>query len=324
MNILHVYDEGDSMAARYVAMLTAAIGDSALMRSATTQSSFSHLTEVQRPDIVHVHGTLRFPIPSGIRLVITPHGLPLTQTKAYVIVARSQMECDSLAEQHERIELVRNPIITRTTTPEACGRQMLSIYHRIMNSNVLAMMSDNTRLALKILLAVAAYGDRRWIKNLPSFLSTYSANPENVNFQQLYIYTDFEGVLPLLEEGIGMMGIKSPLREHVETYLPDGFRRPEPMGSGDVVSLVSDIKQQGPSLLRLSEIAKALHDDALDENILLTRLDEKGLRPLFSSILQLLSEQFLLSEGFMPCAPADNSVTLQLRQQLTKRQDVMA
>lgn len=316
MNILHVYDEGNSMATHYVGMLSAAIGNAAIMRTATTQGAIKRMADKLHPDIIHVHGNPNLSIPPGARLVVTPHGQPLRQPKAYVVVARSEMERDALAQKHERLEIVRNPIITRTTTPDICAQQMLRIYQRIMDSNVLPLMNKETRHLLSTLLAVSCYGSSQWADS-PTSLSS-------VNFRQLYIYAFFEGVLPLVQEGLRILGIEAPVKEPSESYLPTNFKQPEPMGSSDLLALISDIRKNGPSMLRLAEVAKALHNDDLDERSLLGQLDAQGLQPFFASILQLLGEQLLLTEGFMPCPPADDQTTQLLRRQLACRQDVMA
>ena len=333
MSILHIYDESNSMAAQYVAMLVKAVGDRATMCSATNAKAFKTLLAEQRPDIVHLHSKSPFALPSDIRLVVTPHGEPSPLTThlqpstfnlqpsptPYVLIARSKMERDELIRQFPRVETILNPIITRTTTPEACARQMLYIYQRVMDSNVLQLMDDDTRQTLALILGTAVAGDARWVEPLTA--SSYRESQKGASYRQLYIYAEHEGILPLVEQGISMLGISTPPMERVESYLPEGYVKPRPMTGSDIVALTADIKANGPTLLRLSEIARALRDPQLDEQRLLQRLDDgnlqgKNLRPLFASILQLLSEQFLLTEGFMPCPPTDNRETQQLRRML--------
>ena len=332
LSILHIYDENNSMAAQYVAMLVKAVGDRATMSSATNAKAFKTLLAEQHPDIVHLHSKSPFALPSDIRLVVTPHGEPSPfniqpstfnlqpSPSPYVLIARSKMERDELIRQFPRVETILNPIITRTTTPEACARQMLHVYQRVMDSNVLQLMDDDTRQTLALILGTAVAGDPRWVEPLTAS-SPYRESQRGASYRQLYIYAEHEGILPLVEQGIGMLGISAPPKEEVESYLPEGYVKPKPMAGSDIVALIADIKANGPTLLRLSEIARALRNPQLDEQRLLQRLDDgnlqgKNLRPLFASILQLLSEQFLLTEGFMPCPPADNRETQQLRRML--------
>ena len=86
--------------------------------------------------------------------------------------------------------------------------------------------------------------------------------------------------------------------------------------------LVAHIADEGPSLLRLSELARVLHGDNINEENLLQQLEESGHLPLFAALLSLLAEHLLLTEGFMPCAPAEGPTAQQLRTLLAKRQEL--
>ena len=91
------------------------------------------------------------------------------------------------------------------------------------------------------------------------------------------------------------------------------------MPTATFTELVADIYQNGPSLLRLTELDRLLRRDTTDEAQLLQALRRQHRQSFFASILQLMSEQTLLTEGFMPCKPLDNRTTQQLRQQLRNR-----
>lgn len=356
MDVLHVYREGDALIARYVAMLTEAVGSAAVMRTAVNAKELKRLYAEQRPDIVHLHGLPPCPLPEGIRLVFTPHGeaapntthhspltphrSPLTPHQAplptYVVVARSKMEAARLAPLYNRIETVLNPLITRTTTTEICASQMMAIYQRVMDSNVLQLMDSATREALAVMLAAAIGGDKRWIgegylvsgegriDSAKELTSTHHTPLTTHQFRHLYIYARHEGVLSIVQQGIRLLGIQAPPPEPTESYLPDSFQVPQPMDGAPIPALLTNIKEQGPSLLRLVELAQGLREDDLDESQLLRTLEDSDMQPLLASVLQLMSEQLLLTEGFMPCQPEDNSLTNELRRQLIERQDVMA
>lgn len=336
MTILHIYDENDAMAGRYVEMLMQAtqalLNESSLfdepcvMYACTNAKECRQLTEEHHPDILHLHGaSAPFTLPAGLRLVVTPHGNVLGPVRAYVVVARSPHEAESLQRQFPRVETVRNPLITRTITADTCARQMAAIYRRVMNSDVLPLMDTETHRLLTAALVVATYGDTRWLP------STYHFSAENANFRQLYLYATNEGVLPLVLQGLKMLrmaypAIKLPPMEGIEgglqVYLPPDFRLPQPMPVATATELVAHIADEGPSLLRLSELARVLHGDNINEENLLQQLEESGHLPLFAALLSLLAEHLLLTEGFMPCAPAEGPTAQQLRTLLAKRQEL--
>jgi hypothetical protein len=343
LSILHVYDENDTMAARYVAMLSDAMGEGVHAASVSTAAQLKEVASRQPAfDIVHIHGCPAFFVKRSEiadhnvqRFIITPHGHPLPRVSAYVVVARSPMEYDILVKLHPHVETVRNPIITRTTTPANCAAQMMHIYQRVAHSYLLPLMSPSSRQALATLLCVAIGDDAQWAPH---------PLPADADYPQLQAYAQLEGVLPLVTRGLQLMEVEVPQPEQIEGYLPAGYQVPSPLNverltlNGDhsdappmfnvqrstfnesIPALLADIKAHGPSLLRLCEVAQALHDDNLDEDRLMQLLDEQRLHPLMASLLTLLSQQVLLTEGFMPCQPADDRLARQLQLQLETRQ----
>lgn len=317
IRILHVYDGNDMLSASYVDMLTEAMGDKAVMHVATNAKDCKARCAGQHYHIIHLHAQPAFELPAGHRLVVTPHGHPQGPINAFVVVARSQMEHNQLAEQFPRIEIVRNPLITRTTTPAACAQQMLAIYQRVMDSSVYELMNDATRQLLPMLLSAAIGGDSRWVDST----ALQQLLPQ-VNFRQLYLYAEHEAVLAHVEEGIRLLNISAPAYEPVSCYLPTGFRQPQPLSGSSIATMLEDISRNGPSLLRLVEISEALHHDGLNEEQLLERVDDDKMLPFLAAVLQLLAEQTLLTEGFMPCPPTQSRETQQLRDMLLSRQQI--
>ena len=339
MTILHIYDENDAMAGRYVEMLMQAsqalvsegslFDEPCVMYACTNAKDCRQLTDEHHPDILHLHGaSAPFTLPAGLRLVVTPHGDVLGPVHAYVVVARSPHEAEALQQKFPRIETVRNPLITRTITAEECARQMMAIYQRVMNSNVLPLMDTETHRLLTAALVVATYGDTRWLP------STYHISSENVNFRHLYLYATNEGVLPLVQQGLTMLGVsdaevadfmdgkqRNPC-QNTDCYLPVDFHQPQPMPVATAAELLAHIADEGPSLLRLSELARVLHGDNIDEERLLLQVEEVGRMPLLAAVLSLMAEHLLLTEGFMPCPPAEGPATQQLRTLLAKRQEL--
>lgn len=334
MNVLHIYSKNDAQAERYVGMLTTSLSHSVDLRSACDAETVGQMCQEWKPDIVHQHGNVSTSVLAPLsalqpapRWVITPHGQSTDLHHAYVVVARSQMEHEQLKALHPRIETVRNPLITRTVTTGDCARKMLRIYLRVTHSDVLPLMNDATRQLLPLLLNAAICGDCRWVgkEKVDTLISQTSAS----DFPLLYIYAEQEGVLTLVEEGLRLLGISAPAREPAESYLPLGFKPPKPLLTdgvresadltSDIVRMLLDIQQNGPTLLRLAETAMTLRNDRLDEGALLKELNQQNLKDFLACLLPLLAEQTGLTEGFMPCPPTDNKTTEGLRSKLINR-----
>ena len=331
MNVLHIYPKSDDQVARYVSMLTTSLSHSIDMRAACDAESVGQVCREWTPTIIHQHGSVSPSVVAPLsalqpspRWVITPHGQHPDLQRSYVVVARSPIEHDQLIQHHPRVETVRNPLITRTVTTGDCARQMLRIYLRVSHSDVLPLMNTDTRQLLPLLLKAAVSGDRRWV-DADSLL----AKKPSFDFPLLYIYAEQEGVLTLVEQGLRLLGIEAPRPEPAESYLPEGFKLPRPLltekadDTRDATSLSSmmvrmlrDVQQNGPTLLRLTEIARTLRHDQLDEAALLKELEQQGLSDFLPCLLPLLAEQTGLTEGFMPCQPVDNKTTASLRTKL--------
>jgi len=324
MKILHLYPKDNSQLAQYVMMLTSSLPQGVQSSCTDDVNTFQKFYSQDTPDIIHLHGEVIFTPPPSSRLVITPHGYPVGH-HSYVLIARSSMEHKRLAASHKRIETVRNPIITHTTTPQQLASQTFAIYQKVMDSNVLELMDEPTRKCLSIVLKAAICGDARWVMNGDSSRAVdtkgVKGNDANsaVDWRKLFIYAEHEGITTLVQQGIGILRLTPPAinAKDIPTFLPDNYQQPSPMPSKPLLKLIETAhseKEKGVVLiLRMAEIHRALLRPDVDEAMLLSELESRKLLPFFASLLQLLSEQTLLDEGFMPCQPMDNSLTKQLR-----------
>lgn len=311
MKILHIYPKNDSRLAQYVGLLSKAMTDDVEMLSTDDNKDFLTACHQFRPDIVHMHGHTPFTIPEGTRLVITPHGQQV-EHEAYTLIARSPIEYKQLAEHHQRIEVIRDPMITRTTTAQELARQTLGVYRRVMDSNVLELMDDDTLTALSLLLKAGICGDSRWLGNAP-------AMPSHPDWRKLLIYACHEGISDMLSDGIRVMGINAPTMDaaSIPSYLPNNYQKPEPMGRIPLFALIRQIRTECQNdqmlILRLVETHQALMRPDVDERMLMRELESAKMQAFFACLLQLLSEQTRLDEGFMPCEPVNNRTTQRLR-----------
>ena len=349
MKVLHVYRHDNPRLAEYVRLLSQAMPADVECAFADNASDVRLGIKDFQPDIIHQHGqptaNNQYPIPPT-RLVVSPHGETVDIAKAYAVIARSPYELSSC--DTERKELVRNPLITKTITFEEAAAAIHIVYQRVMDSHPLELMDTNTRHLLAVLLKAGLLGDKGWVAGQCSTVngqcSTVNGQWPTVNdsqFRLLFIYASLEGVLDIVERGIKVLSItdaeansslftlhSSLFTSHsslftseahhssLKNYLPQGYKTPVPLDGATIPQLLRDIDANGITLLRLTELMKLLYDDSLDEDALLEQIDDMNARPQLQLLLQILSEQMLLTEGFMPCPPLDNSFTENLRQQI--------
>ena len=314
MKILHVYHQDSPLHAHYVSMLTAEIAtaDDVECNILSDPKGTADLCRRWHPDIVHMHGTADCPVLPSCRLVVSPHGMQPARTHYYAVIAQSDMEHDRLSARYPRIETVRNPIFTRTITPRQCADQILKVYRKVMDSDVLELMDDDTLLMLRKLLKVCIAGDKRWNdQELPALSGTA--------WRQLFIYAYQEGVDDLVLYGAELLGLGvPPVRPSaINNYVPQGFERPQPLGCSAVLPLLehmaSEIAVHTLSLCRIAELQRLLMFGPVDDERLCDELNAHKLTALAGRLMQIAAEQTLLDEGFMPLPPINDHQTDKLR-----------
>lgn len=228
MRILHFYRQENEMQARYVSMLAELMSGNVEFVPRHTLADIKKALSTNHYDILHIHGCWSIQYAKaaalaqrvGTRIVISPHGelepwilrerqwqekMPKTLLyqrqsiqEAYVIIAMGSMEHDSLKKLgwNPRIETIRNALITHSISPEEMSRQLLTVYRKVMDSDVFHVMNEKTHEMLILLLKAATAGNRQWLQGLePSILS-------DDEWRQLFIYARHEQLENWLRRGI--------------------------------------------------------------------------------------------------------------------------
>lgn len=313
--------------------------------TAYSLKDFKEICQQQKPDIVHLHGCpqrdtiqLLYKLSQdNYRIVFTPHGQlhpwerEKQQAKAlnlwlqhnarhfYVMIARSDMEAKSLEELgwNQRIEIVLNPIITRTTTKERMVQQLTAIYQKVADSNPLEVMDKTTQDTLHILVKAGICLDKRWV-------SDAAIDKQNTDWRKLLIYAQHEGIADIVAKGTEIMQCAPSAIDAatIPVFLPSQYQPAKAMPNAPLPQLICtaehEASHQELSLLRLCEIHRALMQNDLDEELLLQELNDTHVLPFFESLLAVLQQITLLDEGFMPCAPVENKQTQQIRTNISK------
>lgn len=352
MKILHLYPKSDDMIAKHVSMLAEGLRHSADVWTADASANLKTLCQQIKPDIVHYHGCWQYPFvrtanaakKHGARIVISPHGQlepwvmeenhlqeKLHKTllwqrssieQAYALIAFGKMEQRFLQQLkwNPRIEIIRNAIITNSTTPKDMCSQTFAVYQKVIDSNVLEQMDDDTRKQLAVIIKAGVMGDVRWISDT---LRKGSDTPP-LDWRKLLIYAEHQNIRNYVDYGISILGYKLPMldTQHIAAYFPEGYERPKSLKEivGDYKGNETDYLlrmfqqiQKKPLLLHLIEVTRELYRDTIDDHQLQEALMEKKLYKQASRLMQILSELTLLDEGYMPLPPTDDKGTKQIR-----------
>ena len=321
MKVLHLFPDNEPLIAKHVKLLGNGQNDAV-------------------PDIVHVHGcwnyqTVRQALQAhrqGSRIVFTPHGglepwiiserrlsEKLCKTllwqrrmaeRSYVIIAQGNMEAEALRQLgwNPRIEIIRNAVITNSITPEEMARQTQAVYCKVMDSNTVELMSDAARQLLAMLLKAGITGDKRWVT------ATQSPDIGEEDWRRLLIYANHENVRSIVDAGSRVLGLHNDFTEagDIESYLPTGYRKPR-VEAHDVAGIVAEMRKSPLTLRHFVELDRALRYTDVADDWLCDALDENYQLKFFRRLLQVLTEQTGLDEGFWPAEPLNDRRTRTIR-----------
>lgn len=309
IKVLHFFPKDDTLTSRYVTLLAEAMSKRVESEMADSLVFFRKKCKDWHPDIVHIHGDAK--CVTTYRRVVSPCGTPFNSHQPYyAVIARSPMEADSLQRQGvNRVEIIRNPLITKTTDFVEMANKMTYVYQKVMDSNPLPLMDETTKKALSLILKVALCGDKRWVTG-------QSVDAENINFQTLFIYGELEGILHLVYKGLQLLEIKAPPYQKAVCYLPNHYQIPMVTTKASIITQLRDIQSKGLTVLKLCNLFESLYEKTLNEDELIKLLETENNLSLFRSILSLEQEILQLDQGFMPCSPIENSETRKLRKDI--------
>ena len=347
MKVLFLYPKLNPLIGRHVSQLTEGLRLSVDICTADSVGALRKALQEQTPDIIHCHGcpsvtaarTVFSALKDGARLVLTLHGQlePWADDRqrnfaadywqkefvhrAYAVILLGRLERTNFLKLgwNSRIEEIHNAVTTNTISPQAMCADTFAVYQKVLDSDTIALMDESTVNMLRVLIKVGIMGDRRWAPVLPS---------GDISWRQLLLYAEHENIRNYVDYGISLLGCSVPAIDttHIAAYFPDGYTTPRPVREsvGDyqgketdyLLRIITQIRQQ-PLLLHLIELTRELYRDTVDDDRLAEVLEEKRLTAFARSLIQILSEQTGLDEGYMPLPPVDNRLTRQIRQQLT-------
>lgn len=364
MRILHYYSSDDAMIAQHVAALQQGMGTEAENHAATTADDARTLLQGSRYDIIHLHGCWRYSsysitrlaMKKGARLVVTPHGqlepwvqndgywkekLPkkllyqrnqLRQAYAVIIQGKMEEECMKRLAWNSRCIIIRNAIVTQSITVKEMARQTLALYRKVADSNTLALMTQETRTVLRLLMKTGITGDVRWLSEQDS---AYVRQPEvrgNIQWRELLCYAHQESITNTILRGISILRLDAPDIdvEAIPYFLPDGYQQTQSISEtiGNqfasendrliaTFKLIKKLIANGQfSMRHLVELDRELRQYGCDEELLEEQLTERQLLPTARRVMQLMADTTGLTEGFMPVAPQNDRTTKKLYKQI--------
>lgn len=346
------------MIAGYVNMLVENMGLEAENITASEEIEAKNKLQAIHYDILHIHGCwrnsssriLKIATKQGTRMVHSPYGqlepwildenywkekLPkrllyqrhiVESAYAVIIQGRMEEECIRNLGWNQRMEIIRNPMITHSITPGELARKTYAVYRKVLDSNTIELMSDNTLKMLRHFIKAGITGDSRWITDELCAIS------DQEQWRHLLCYAYHEQIEGIVNRGIRILNYPAPDMDmsKVTWYKPNHY---EPSKSiQDAIGLqftsenerlLATFKYLRKQILRkqltishLCELDRELREHDIEEDHLSETLKEERLYKMTGRIMQLMEELTGLNEGFMPIPPLNDRITKQMKRQI--------
>ena len=233
---------------------------------------------------------------------------------------------------NSRCIIIRNAIVTQSITVKEMARQTLALYRKVADSNTLALMTQETRTVLRLLIKAGITGDIRWLSEQDS---AYVRQPEvrgNIQWRELLCYAHQESITNTILRGISILRLDAPDIdvEAIPYFLPDGYQQTQSISEtiGNqfasendrliaTFKLIKKLIANGQfSMRHLVELDRELRQYGCDEELLEEQLTERQLLPTARRVMQLMADTTELTEGFMPVAPQNDRTTKKLYKQI--------
>lgn len=363
MKVLHYNPHTDSMITQYVTMLADSMSEYTDVSVATSLAQFRKLSVSEHPDIVHLHGCWRSSIAvaayigkrHGARIVVSPHGqlepwilhnryltyrLPRliayqrsVIADAYAVIAMGNMElrCIKRFTGNPRLEKVLNALITQKISVDEMARQIVGVYQKVLDSDTLELMDDDTRDALAVLIKAGITGNALYPDGSRMEVGI---NPENgIRWRQLLLYARHEDIMPVVMRGISATGVTSlpdidvaaiPYYAPKHSKPPIMFTLPPTSDAAEqTMYLVKSIHKEAShnrlAISYLIQLHKLLFEQEADEDKLTEMLMDRGLDKFVSRLMYIMSDMTLLEEGYMVAPPINDRITKRLRKKIENR-----
>lgn len=358
MNVLHYISDKDSMIRQYVTMLVNSMGLEADNTVAEEDGIAKEKLQTVHFDILHIHGCwsyaayrlLKIAENKGVRVVLSPYGqlepwiiqedywkekFPkklLFQkdlaVRAYAVIIQGKMEEECIRDLgwNERLEIIRNPIITHSITAAEMAHQTYRVYRKVLDSNTLQLMKPQTVQLLRSMIKAGITGDRQWVTD-----DLYEMN-DMEQWRYVLVYARDENISPIVIRGARLLNYQIPDLDTstISSYLPKKYEKvksiQESIGNQYVSEnerLMATFRQVRKLILRrqltishLCEIDRELREHDVEEDHLCETLKDSHLYKLACRTMRLMDELTGLDEGFMPMSPLNDRITQQIKLQI--------
>ncbi|OYP57771.1 hypothetical protein CIK99_05990 [Prevotella sp. P5-92] len=367
MNIIHYNPTGDSIIAEYIDTLCKSMEGRIVCRCA---NSINHLNEElskEKADIINIHGCWHRSVGKvyalarqyHTRIVLTPHGdiepwvmaranvissllipqkLRLFATSyATIVMGKMEREAVERYKANKRVETIACSLFTSATTDEEMAQKTISIYQKVLDSNVTEIMDNETHDAITILCKTAITADTRWTSEEEAAIVR---NLTTQQWRQIELYGFLTHTLKHIARGARILGTTMPEcnPETIAIYPP----KRQDNGTNDYVTLLTlttdntglhtptsiveafgkiirKIQKNKIGILDIVNLTDMLYKLKTDEDELRYLLDDRQMTKWARRLMALVTTSFKLPEGFLVVPTLYDRTTKKIFRQLSSQ-----
>ena len=237
----------------------------------------------------------------------------------------------------KRVNVVKSTILNRLYSASRQAEETLLFYKKVIDTRYFRLMTDKEKEAVCSLLCLGKSRENsRTLLNSNQILHLHELNPEQ--WKRILLYADDEDIRDLIDKGAHIMQLDVP---DINTSSIDRYDNPHPkvMGKLDTsafrekavrlttkeekeICAVSAMllaakehqKRHTLSMRHMAEIYEAIKYKDFDEDQFARIVRQLGIRKFTERLLQVISEDFYMGEGFMPLKPRNDRGTQRIRE----------
>jgi hypothetical protein len=235
-------------------------------------------------------------------------------------------ECIRKLGWNQRMEIIRNPIITHSITSTEMAQKTYTVYRKVLDSNTIELMKPQTGNMLRCFIKAGITGDNRWVTDDLITIADYE------QWRHLLCYAHQENIYSIVLRGAHLLNYQVPdIDVHrINSYLPQMDATPKTIQESIGLQYASEndrleatfrqirklVLHRQLTISHLCEIDKELREHDVEEDHLAETLRDDKLYKMACRTMQLLADFTGFDEGFMPVPPLNDRITKQIHQQI--------
>lgn len=239
----------------------------------------------------------------------------------------------------KRINVVRSSILDQLTTPEQQATETICFYQKVIDTRYFKLMTDMEKNAVRSLLCIGTSQESvQLLLSKEQQGDLQALLPEQ--WKRILLYADDEDIREITEKAIQRMQLNVP---DIDTLSIDRYQTIHPKTKGTLDTSASrekavrvttreekeicticamllaaqqQYKQKTLSMRHVAELYEAIKYYDFDEEQFARIVKRLGIRKFTARMLQIVSDDLYLGEGFLPMPPLNDRGTQRLRSKL--------